>query len=872
MTSLSSKLQQQRAAAAEEFSRGTDGVKSCTSLTLAMDSAVRQAFADFDNSAKDGVAIIALGGYGRAEMFPHSDVDVMVLSSAGGGVQVEGSAREFLHSLWDAGLNIGHSVRTINETIAQHGASLDSWVSVLESRFICGNAELADKMYSTIREKIVKGNKAWYISSLFDEALSRQMRFGNSVKLLEPNVKKSTGGLRDLQTVFWLHRGIEHDLLTPLNPEVPATLAFLDQLKAESSIDEEMHSAAVAALRFMFSVRTAMHLKRDGPHDTLEYSLQREVAEFLGCRSQSPMHPVEVFMRDYYLHARTIHMLFTQLGQRFRETIEPVRRAWNKGSRVGSTFRVRDGVLLLDPPVQRLTAPETVFEAFALAATEEVDFDAGLRAALYRSADLVAADSAPTPEAIAMTRKVLTSRRVADTLRDMNDTNILGKLIPEFADLVAFFQHNMYHYYTADEHTLVALEFAEHLREKQGPLREVFRNLRRKELLYLSILLHDIAKPRGVADHEITGVPIAEEVTRRLGFPDLAADVGFLVRHHLVMEQVTFRRNINDPETLKEFARHFERPYLLDYLYILTYADLSAVNPGIWTEWKGAMLQELYHRTSEVLNRNLKGEEVDRYHEERREQLAQKIERALHGQMTPAVLQKHLKGIPNASYADVFSPEEIAGHIAAAESLDLVAARFADMGGSTDVTLIARDAPGTLSRFCGVLSANDATIFSADVFTRSDGIVIDRFRVSDAAEGGKLSQRACTKITEDLRKVISGELDIRRLFEDHQRKWKRRPKRPDNPNIRTDVRFEDAPRNTIIDVYAADRVGFLFEVTGAMAALGLNITYAKIATRVDGIVDAFYVQESDGKAVKGQERKDEIRQAILSTIETVDHE
>jgi [protein-PII] uridylyltransferase len=865
---LRSGLDQGQAHIASEFLQSTDGVRACLSSTALMDSTLQSAFEQLPAETRDHVAVLALGGYGRSELFPHSDVDVMLLIDGGEHQTSAGNAATaFLHFLWDAGLNVGHSVRTLQDAIAVHGQTLDSWVAMLESRYLCGDVTLANQFSLALQQRIGMKGDMWLPTLLFEETAARLTRFGNSVKLLEPNVKKSAGGLRDLHTAFWLYRGIEQEMFTPMEPGSPAILVFLNRLKEQNVLDEDVHAGAIEALRFLFRVRTVMHLQRKGPHDTLEYTLQREVAELLGYRQQSEMRSVEIFMRDYYLHARRVHSLYLQLAQRFRGMIEPSRRLWNRGRRIGSNYRLRDGMIIFDRPKHMLDSAEAIFEAFALAAEYEAELEIGVRTAIERSGDLVTPEAAASQECIAVMRQIFLSRRVAATLHDMNDLNIFGRIIPEFGDLVAFFQHNVYHYYTADEHTLIALSHVEELRDQQSFLHEVHRNLRRRDLLYWAVLLHDIAKPRGVADHEITGVPIAREIVRRLGFGDLADDVAFLVRNHLVMEQIAFRRNINDAETLKEFASRFEKPYQIDYLYLLTYADLSAVNPGVWTEWKATMLRELFQRTSEVLHRNLKGEQVDLYQETKREAAEEQIVEMLQKEVGADDVRRHLREIPNAAYTAVFTPEEIAQHIRLSATLGPVETLTVLNGSSSDVTVIAPDAPFALSRFCAVLAANDATIFSADIFTRNDGVIIDRFRVSDAATGGELSSRVCTKIAEDMRKVVAGELDVDRLFEEHHRKWKRRPKQPSNPNVKTDVLFEDTTRYTIIDVYAPDRVGFLYRVTETISRLELNIYFAKIATRVDGIVDAFYVLDRMGQPVSDPVKREEIRKAILETIQ-----
>jgi [protein-PII] uridylyltransferase len=870
-SSIRIQLEDDRKTIAQAFRKSRDGRALCASLTMSMDRTMGEAFGMLSPSSQRSLAVLALGGYGRSELFPHSDVDVMILLPAKGAASSAGeAAKEFLHHLWNAGLSVGHSVRTVEEALGQYGVAIDAWISMLECRVICGDQRLYRELSDALQVKIRSSDKKWFITSAFEEATARHGRFGSSVKLLEPNVKKSAGSLRDLHTIFWLYRGCEDRYFDIQDPKIPATFVFLDRLLADGILSEELHRAAVAAGDFLFNVRGAMHIERDSPNETLEYGLQRTVAELLGYSDQAGLRSVEVFMHDYYRHARTIHSLFRLLGERYRERLDPPRRLWNRGRKLGTAFRLREDKLALDESVKGSLNPAQVFEAFALTVENEADLDLGLRTAIEHAVARFPQEQASSPQAQALLRKVFLSPRVAPTLSDMNDTGLLARIIPEFAELVAFFQHNVYHYYTADEHTIIALTNAERLRDATGFLHEVYCALRRKEILFLAILLHDIAKPQGVADHEVTGVPIAKRVVSRIGFQELAEDVAFLVRHHLAMEQIAFRRNLSDPETIKEFAARFENPALLDYLYLLTFADLSAVNPGVWTEWKASMLQELYQRTAEVLRRHLTGEEVDRLHAEKSEEEKEEVIRGLEGQFQADAVRRHLDSIANPAYTSAFSFEEIGRHITLGAGLDVVETRFVAGDGSTDVTVITRDAPYALSKFCAVLSANDASIFTADIFTRDDGIIFDRFRVHDASTGAALTARTCTKVQEDLRNVLTGTLDIDHLFLEHHRKWKRRPKRPANPTTRTDVRFEDTPSFTIIDVYAPDRVGFLFRVTETISALGLNIFFARIATRVDGIVDAFYVRErATGNPIATQDRKDEVQSRIMTTLESM---
>ncbi len=865
--SLKKVLAQRHAEIAKAHRDGAEGFATCAALTAAMDEVLRSTHQMIPDGVRDDVTILALGGYGRSELCPHSDVDVMVLCPMGTLRDTANeTAKSYLRLLWDAGITAGHSVRTIDEALQTRGTSIDSWASMLESRVVCGNQSLADEFNAAIKKAIGEGRDVWFTEGVFGDIQGRHIRYGNSVKLLEPNIKKSAGGLRDVHTPFWLYRANDPTYFVQANSTQSLTGTFIESLNAHGVIDADERQAAIAAYGFLLRTRHSMHYKRDTLHDTLEYALQLEVAEELGYGSKAELRSVEVFMHEYYLHARVIHRLHQRLTNLFREGLEDRTERKNDGERIGELFQLQGETLLVNRDVTHFDRARPLFEAFVHAAELDAEMDFRLKAAIERSADRVTPEISTDEKIAVLFKRILGSNRVARTFSEMNDLGILGRYIPEFGALVAFFQHNVYHYFTADEHTLVAVANAERLRDQQGILREVFRNLKRKDLLYMAILLHDIAKPRGVGDHEVTGVEMARDILARLGMQEMFADVSFLIRNHLMMEQIAFRRNIHDPETIKDFAAKFNRPEQLDYLYLLTYADLSAVNVNVWTEWKASMLQDLYMRTSEVLRRNLKGIQIDQFHQSRREAAEVGIVEKLSASLPREKVERHLHGIQSEAYTAIFSEEEIAHHIEKAEASETVSTLFSHSEGFTEITIIAQDAPFALSKFCAVLAANDANIFDANIFTRDDGIIIDRFRVSEATTRRELGQNVCKKIAEDFIRVMDGTLDIQSLFEAHQRRWKRRPKLPANPNVRVDVEFEDNPRFTILDVYAPDAVGFLYRITETISRLALDIYFAKIATRVDGIVDAFYVLDRSGKPVTDSIWREMIHTEILKTI------
>jgi [protein-PII] uridylyltransferase len=862
-------LETGRQAVAAQHRAGDDGRAIAQALTRLTDSALTTAFAQgVPAPLQNHCAIIAVGGYGRNELCPHSDIDVMLLCDASvPRNDRQKAATGFLHILWDAGLTIGHSVRTTDEALALKGQTLDAWTSILESRLICGNTATADELEKALTSVCGPKPDAWLVHGVLDDVRGRHERFGNSVKLLEPNIKKSAGGLRDLHALVWLYRGLPGGIPVFPSTRTTVTEALITSLQTAGVLGQDDGAKLLDAFAFLLRVRHEMHFLRGMSDDTLEYALQRDVAAGLGYGDQEAKRSVEVFMTEYYNHARTIYKLHTSLIHRFELEVMPAPPV--QSSRLfrfaATLFSGTAAAPAAEP--RQLSSAEEIFTLFCTSAESGGDLDFETRAAIERNLELIQPNDRFSPVLADKFRRILRSSRVGVTLRGMAETGVLGRYIPEFEALVAFFQHNVYHYYTADEHTLIAIANAERLNETQGPLGDVFRAVPERETFFLALLLHDIAKPLGVADHEVTGVEIARTVLDRLGATALFDDIAFLVRHHLLMEQTAFRRNVHDPATLRDFASRFSRPVLLDYLYLLTYADLSAVNPGVWTEWKSALLHDLYWQTAEVLRRDLHGVEIEKFQADQRAVAVADVSEALSGAIPRDVTSMHLDAISGDAYPAVFSPEEIAGHIRAINALDDVTTLFNHHGSFTDVTVIGHDAPFALSRFCAVLAANDANIFDASIFTRDDGVVIDRFRVSSTATHKQIEQHVCTKIEEDLRAMVAGNLDPVTLFSTHHRKWRRRRHQAQaNPNIRTDVTFEATPDYTIIDVYAPDSVGFLYRVTETISRLGLDIYFAKIATRVDGIVDAFYVLDRSGAPVSDHDRQAAIRESILQAI------
>lgn len=842
---------------------GAGGIQVALALTERLDTLLKTIYLRLNSNRKQ-IAVVALGGYGRKELCFASDTDVMFLiADESDRNSTEQVVQEFLHSLLDVGLTVGHSYRTIQECLELSGTDIESWMSIIEARYVCGHYGTYAKLQKAVQQKIRQDDHTVFIQQLSDRQELRHQKYGASSKLLEPNIKNSTGGLRDLHTALWILRGTGALALPrSLRPTETAVLHALRASIVRRQFTPSFLAETKKAFDTLLRVRHEMHAQSKSLHDTLEFSLQPRIASHIRHRSSSKRTQVEHFMQDYYSASKTI-ALFSSRVMDWAKHTWPNSIPETKTIKIGNTCILRNGRIHLAQQGTHITN-EMLLNAFLLRSERRLEFSYSLEDLIHKRLHSIHPLKTQTE---ANLFRLLLHRPIGigDAFHKMNNLGLLERWIPEWGPLVSFFQHNQYHFYTADEHTLIVLGNAEALEQSTSTFGKVFRSLPRRDTLYLACLFHDIAKPLHRGKHEITGITIARRFLRRMMYDDLIDDVSFLIRHHLFMEQVAFRRNLNDPQTILEFTGVFERIEQLDYLYVLTYADLSAVNKNVWTEWKELLLWELYRKARAVLEEKMTSEQVRQRSVQQFETTRAEILRALVPEFPPEEVDTHLALFSDTAYVSTFKSEEIMLHLRAIRSHDQTTVLFQQFDNYTEITCIALDSPGILSKFCGVLTAHDANILDAQVFTRRDGIVVDKFRVTEFISHQALSTDSCEGILHDIQETTAGRIEISSLIERHRMRWKRRSQ-PVNPNVRCDVVFENHPQFTIIDVYAPDTLGFLYRITETIARLGLNITFAKISTRMDGIVDSFYLLGANGKKIDRPEQQDSIRQEILGTI------
>ena len=804
-----------------------------------------------------GCAVVAVGGYGRGELFPASDVDLMFLydpAAHGEGLAVSNG---LLHPLWDLGFTVGHSLRRIRDCLELGHRDVTIRTALMEARWLAGDRPLYDAFERAVAAQLRK-ESGLYLAQKLAERRAGYERYGSTVYLLEPDIKKSKGGLRDLHYVAWLGRAFYG---------APS----LDELAAGGWLTPTERRDLADAQEFLWLIRTEMHFHAGKAGDVLTFDEQVRLARFLGYEDSAHLLGVERFMQQYYRLSTALH----QTSDRFiRRLQRPT--VWQRLT-TAATSREVEGVFLVTRdevsiPDRHRTAfladPDSVLRLFAVAQ------DRGLPIA-ESALDLVhhrlSTDSPPpltTPEAQRRFFALFASPGVGRTLEAMHRVGLLELALPEFSTAKGLMQFNQYHKYTVDVHSVRAVQAACALADGPGRVAGVYRGIHRKDLLHLALLLHDIGKGKG-GDHSVIGEEIAIRVADRLGFDAHERHLlTFLVRHHLIMSHIAFRRDLSDEKVLVRFARQVGQPELVRKLLVFTYADIDAVGPGMWTAWKEDLLHDLYAKAMDaVAGTRMAGDEAART------EAAKDAVRALAADRFPALwLARQFDAMP-ARYLVVTSPEQIIGHLELVHRLPpdgvLVESRWDADQQTTELTVATYDAiiPGLFSKLAGALAALGFQILSAQVFTRLDGVVIDTFYVQDPDFVGQPPPHRATELKRTLAAVVTGHQRVEDLFARGARLPRLRSLPRGVEPTQVEIDNETSDDFTIIDVFATDAQGLLYVITHTLFALGLSIYSSKIATRLDQIVDVFYVQDTSGRKVTDPEQIGRIKTTMIGAVD-----
>ncbi|MCM3905335.1 MAG: [protein-PII] uridylyltransferase [Pyrinomonadaceae bacterium] len=791
-----------------------------------------------------GCAVVALGGYGRGELAPYSDLDLLFLHSNHHALQARSLVEQMLRLLWDAGLTVGHSLRSVADCASAAHADPHFQTALVSTRMLAGDATLYDSLLEMLERDRRKRTDA-FLAAIRNERDARYMKFGSVVCLQEPNLKESAGGLRDFHTALWAGYG-RYGCRT------------LEELRSREIVTEAEQRNAARAVDFLWRVRYAAHLSTRRKTERLALDLQTTLAREFGYESSAYLLASEAFMRDYYRHARELYRFSETLLARASETETKATHWWNRRPAQpapAEPLSIRKGLLELEGDAQLFTEnPLLIFDAFALAQAASVPFGHLLQEAVRKSLTLLNHKFRASAEASRAFLKLLSRRgRGGYVLRLMHEVGFLGRFMPEFERISLLIQHDLYHHYTVDEHTLKAVEVLDELHVNQDKqrahLRIIFEDIEDPALLYLSILLHDIGKGRG-RGHIPRGVKIAERVCARLGLEEKqAATVLLLVKEHVAMAQLAQRRDLNEPQVVSDFATQVGSLDALNSLMLLTYADLNAVAPGVWSEWKSTLLWEVYRRTRTLLT----GTDAIPNDIEKLARFKEQGVNSLEGLLPISEVERHVALLPD-RYVRVTRPQAAAIHIHLIKELknEVFAHRWLRHSrASTELTICTRDRHGLFADIAGTLAAHGIEILSAELNTREDGIALDVFMLREASTHHAIDIQRYPAIERALRKAIAGESDIAALVERWRTKHAPRKRNSTQhaqqhnlPKVVCDN--EAAGSCTLIEVHAIDEPGLAYKIASALAELGLDIVCAKIATEKSDALDVFYVTDADG--------------------------
>jgi len=797
-----------------------------------------------------GVCVVAVGGYARREMAIRSDVDLLILYRDDLTPYVRELAERLQYWLWDAGVTVGCATRTVGETITLGRKDATVRTAVLMSRFLCGDGEFFHDFLDRTRRELLPDAEAFVLGQV-KSLNDRHKRYGESLFLLQPNVKEGAGALRDYHTAYWVTRAAQ--------PSARTLDDFLHfGILTESEMDEYR-----AALDFLWRVRNDLHLATNRRTDQMSFELQEQIAVRLGYALESSGDdgelPVERFMRDYYRHARAIQTYSELVIEQCmaRVTRRPKRRQVRE---VEQGFRVADGHLEVPHSAHLREAPSRLLEAFHVAQLHDVPLSRMARRLIRENLDLVDEEFQRSPECRDAFLRILDAEhRVMRTLMEMNEVGLLGAYLPEWEHIVCRWQHVVYHTYTVDVHSIFLVEELRRLSkgeyEKAVPdLTELIQVCEDRPVVYLGCLLHDIGKGFG-GDHSRKGVLRARVCLERLGLdPARMERVLFLVDQHLWMSHLAQRRDLSDPRLILDFARRCGDRENLRNLYLLTFADIRASSRDAWTDWKGQLLRELFERTAEFLETGDDDprraiELIEARVDLRRESARGELLEAGH---SPEDVEAFFETMPR-RYFVAHTPRQIARHAEVVLGLEggaTMRTAFREMrGGFTEFLICAPDRHGLYATVAGVLMARGLNILASHVYSTRSGLALEVYRLTTPDGGPDELQTEWEQLEAALRRVLSGEKTVEDLL-----KQRRRPLGVPLPPSREAptvvVSNVESDFYTIVDVTANDRIGLLYDLTKTIAAHGLEIYLSKAATILDQVADTFYLKDAEGKKIR----------------------
>ncbi len=894
----------------EEFSKGLFGRKLLLRYSSVMDECLNEVFLSNlsarGNGSKNSYAVAALGGYGREELSPFSDIDLMFLIPDKFNGDLEDIAGGMLYPLWDAGLTVGHCNRTLKDCLTMMTGDITIRTSLMEMRYLTGDKDLYNRFLIPIRKRAFSRGVNTFITDQIKDMKSRRKRYGESVYLLEPHLKEGEGGLRDIQSALWIAK-------------VKFKVNNIDELREKGALSSWEISLLEESLDFLWKVRNGLHFSSGRKNDHLAFEYQGKIAELLGYGDSTSTTVLRKFMHDYYQCAENIKYLSSVLIERSRKDKRRIkiigRRASSKEMEHG--FRIEDnGVSIADPQLFRRDTC-AMMKVFRYSAELGKEITIPTQELIRNSLDIIDEGFRESKEVNDCFISILRKREgVAKVLKTMHRLGVLGRFIPEFGNIIHLPQSHHHHIYTTDIHTLFAIEefedllagkyrdifpFLTHLVKEENRVELIFLALllhdlgkafdsdhmekgveivhtiadrmglskeeKRVELIFLALLLHDLGKAFD-ADHVEKGVKIAHTIADRMGLSQEETKViAFLVKNHIYMSIVAQTRDLSDEDLIIKFSQKMKDINRLRMLYILTFADSKASRSEAFTSWKATLFQELYIRAFHILE---KGDFTMTDMDYKLDKIKNDVISGLSSKMPMDDIHYNLDLTPS-RYLLNNSPEIISNHILLCWNLEERPLAF-DIrektdNGYYDIFIATPDFPGLFYKVCGVMVYHNMNILDAQIDTRSDGIAIELLRVNYLYNDETVESQEWNAIRDNLEKVVDGRLKVEDLVK--KKESYLRSNQTGLKGAKTTIGIDNDTSDfyTVIDVETGDRFGLLYSITKVMSDMGISIYIAKITTRLMRVTDSFYVRDIFGQKIYEDKFLKRIKRDLLRTLE-----
>jgi len=849
---------------------GQNGRQAATARSFLVDQIIRILY-DFtlayqypmtNPTKSEHLCIAAVGGYGRSELAPFSDIDLLFLLPYKQTAWGEQVIESMLYVMWDLGLKVGYSVRSVDDCISMSKQDLTIRTALLESRYLWGDKDLFSELKTRFDKDVVANTGPEFVEKKLLERNQRHARMGDSRYVVEPNLKDGKGGLRDLQTLYWIAK-----YLYRTND--------VKELVAKGVLTEAEHRLFSKAENFLWTVRCHLHDMTGRPEERLTFDVQGPLAERLNYVDRPGISGVERFMRHYFLTAKDVGDL-TRIFCAYLEE-QHQKKPLLSMPRFGLRKRRVDGFAVEGDRInfindnQIVDDPVSILRLFQVAQVNSLDIHPNALRLITQNLRLISSKMRRDVEANKIFIDILTSKKEpAITLRRMNEAGVFGRFIPDFGRVVAQMQHDMYHHYTVDEHTIRAIDILSQIEAGEmavdhPTLDSVIHKVLSRKVLYVSLLLHDIAKGRG-GDHSVLGAEVAEKLCPRFGFTEAETETtAWLVRNHLQMSNVAFKRDLADPKTAADFAEVVQSVERLRLLVCLTVADIRAVGPGIWNGWKGQLLRDLYFITVDHLDGGQGGEGLKYRAQAAIDELREKL---------PAWDEKAFDDYVNRHTPAYWTSVPLDTRVRDAELLKLadasgdkfcISMRSDNFTSKTELTLYTEDHPGLFARLAGAIAVVGATIVDAKIFTTKDGMALDHFTLQDYDGEAFKSKAKMDRLEQVIRQTMAGDIIPRQVLSKPEAIPSRTRKVfTVSPSVLIDNNASDT--HTVIEVSGRDRPGFVSDVTRALFDLKLTISSAQVTTYGERAVDTFYVRDLFGHKITHESRFKRIEERILDGL------